>query len=221
MCGRYAIVVAGDGTLQRRFSLEELHEDPAPRFNVAPTQTLPVITRNSPNRVEMMRWGLVPSWAKDASIGSRMINARAETVAEKPAFRRSLRSQRCLVPATGFYEWKRDGDRKTPHFIHLREEPLFAFAGLYDVWRDPDGQTMKTYTILTTAPNALMSEIHNRMPVILRREDEDDWLDPANSEPEHLLPLLRPYPASEMAAYPVSRMVNSPANDAPDLLLQV
>jgi putative SOS response-associated peptidase YedK len=221
MCGRYAIVLAGDGTLQRRFSLEELGDDATPHFNVAPTQTLPVVTRNSPNRVEMMRWGLIPSWAKDMTIGSKMINARAETVAEKPAFRRPLRSQRCLVPASGFFEWKRDGDGKTPHFIHLPEEPLFAFAGLYDVWRDPDGRTIKSYTILTTAPNTLMAEIHNRMPVILRREDEDEWLDPANSEPERLLPLLRSYPASEMAAYPVSRAVNSPANDMPDILLRV
>ena len=211
MCGRYAIVLVGDGTLQRRFSLEEMLEDPQPRFNVAPTQTLPVIVRNSPNHIEMMRWGLIPFWAKDASIGSRMINARAETVAEKPAFRRSLRSQRCLVPASGFFEWKRDGDAKTPHFIHLPDEPLFAFAGLYDSWHDPDGQTVQSYTILTTAPNDLMADIHNRMPVILRREDEDEWLDPENTEPEHLLPLLRPYPASEMAAYPVSKMVNSPA----------
>ncbi len=218
MCGRYAIVLAGDGTLQRRFSLEELRDDPQLRFNVAPTQTLPVITRNSPNRVEMMRWGLIPSWAKDAAIGSKMINARAETVAEKPAFRRPLRSQRCLVPATGFYEWQRDGDRKTPHFIHLPGEPLFAFAGLYDAWRDPDGQTVKTYTILTTEPNDLMASIHNRMPVILRREDEDEWLDPNNTKPEHLLPLLRPYPAGAMAAYPVSRSVNSVRNDAPGLL---
>ncbi len=221
MCGRYAIVLVGDGTLQRRFSIEELLDDPAPRFNVAPTQTLPVITRNSPNRVEMMRWGLIPSWAKDAGIGSKMINARAETVAEKPAFRRSLRSRRCLVPASGFFEWKRDGESKTPHFIHLPDEPLFAFAGLYDVWRDPDGRTVQSYTVLTTQPNELMAEIHNRMPVILRREDEDEWLDPANTEPEHLLPLLRPYPAHDMAAYPVSRMVNSPMNDAPHVLERV
>ena len=221
MCGRYAIVLVGDGTLQRRFSLEELVDEPQPRYNVAPTQTLPVVTRNSPNRVEMMRWGLIPSWAKDASIGSRMINARAETVAEKPAFRRPLRAQRCLVPATGFYEWKRDGDRKAPYFIHLPDEPLFAFAGLYDTWRDPDGQTVKTYTILTTEPNALMAGIHNRMPVILRREDEDEWLDPTNTEAEHLLPLLRPYPSDAMAAYPVSRMVNSPQNDVPALLERV
>lgn len=221
MCGRYAIVLVGDGTLQRRFSLEERIDEPQPRFNVAPTQTLPVITRNSPNRVEMMRWGLIPSWAKDASIGSRMINARAETVAEKPAFRRPLRTQRCLVPATGFYEWKRDGDRKAPHFIHLPDEPLFAFAGLYDIWRNPEGQTVKTYTILTTEPNAVMAGIHNRMPVILRREDEDEWLDPTNTEPEHLLPLLRPYLSDAMAAYPVSRMVNSPQNDVPALLERV
>jgi putative SOS response-associated peptidase YedK len=221
MCGRYAIVLAGDGTLQRRFSLEELRDDPQPRFNAAPTQTLPVVTRNSPNRVEMMRWGLIPSWAKDPSIGSRMINARAETVAEKPAFRKPLRSQRCLVPASGFFEWKREGGGKTPHFIHLPGEPLFAFAGLYDVWRDPDGQVVKSYTILTTEPNDLMADIHNRMPVILRREDEGEWLSPENTEPEHLLPLLRPYPASEMATYPVSRMVNSPSNDTPDILRRV
>lgn len=220
MCGRYALVVVGDGSLQRRFSLEGLFDESPERYNVAPTQTLPVITRNSPNRVAMMRWGLIPSWAKDASISSRMINARAETVAEKPAFRTALRSRRCLVPASGFFEWKREGSGKTPHFVHLPNEPLFAFAGLYDLWRDPDGQTVQSYTIITTEPNDLMSTIHNRMPVILRREDEDEWLDPENAEPEHLLPLLRPYPAGEMAAYPVSRLVNSPMNDAPDVLLR-
>lgn len=220
MCGRYAIVLVGDGSLQRRFSLEELLDDPQPRYNIAPTQTAPVVVRNSPNRVEMMRWGLIPSWAKDASIGNRMINARAETVAEKPAFRASLRSRRCLVPASGFYEWKRDEAGKTPHFIHLVDEPLFAFAGLYDVWRDPDGRAVRSYTILTTEPNALMASIHNRMPVILRREDEGEWLDPENTAPEHLLPLLRPYPAREMEAYPVSKRVNSPTNDTPDLLLR-
>ncbi len=221
MCGRYAIVLVGGGDLQRRFSLENLLDHPQARFNVAPTQTLPVVVRNSPDRVEMMRWGLIPSWAKDASIGSRMINARAETVAEKPAFRRLLRSQRCLVPATGFFEWKREGDGKAPHFIHLPDEPLFAFAGLYDTWHDPNGQTVRSYSIITTEPNEVIAPIHNRMPLILRRDDEDGWLDPENTEPENLLPLLRPYPAHAMAAYPVSRMVNSPANDAPDLLLRI
>jgi putative SOS response-associated peptidase YedK len=221
MCGRYALVPDNDGTFQRRFSLDAPRDEPQPRYNVAPTQTLPVIVRNSPNRVAMMRWGLIPSWAKDAAIGNRMINARAETVAEKPAFRRPLRSQRCLVPASGFFEWKREGDGKTPHFIHLPDEPLFAFAGLYDVWRDPDGQSVQSYTILTTEANAVMAPIHNRMPVILRREDEEEWLDPANSEVEQLLPLLRPYPAEEMAAYPVARLVNSPTNDVPAVLERV
>lgn len=221
MCGRYAIVLDDAGALQRRFSLEELPDDPTPRFNVAPTQTLPVIVRNSPNRVEMMRWGLIPSWAKDAAIGGRMINARAETVAEKPAFKRSLRARRCLVPASGFFEWKREGAAKTPHYIHLTNEPLFAFAGLYDTWRDPAGREVRSYTILTTGPNDLMAPIHDRMPVILDREDEDLWLDPDVVEPERLLPLLRPYPARRMAAYPVSRAVNSPLHDTPDVLERV
>ncbi len=218
MCGRYALVVVGDGALQRRFSLEELLDDPAPRYNVAPTQTLPVIVRHSPNSVALMRWGLIPSWAKDASIGNRMINARAETVAEKPAYRKPFRSQRCLVPASGFFEWQRDGAVKMPYYIHLTDEPLFAFAGLYDVWHDPQGQAVHSYTILTTEPNALMASIHNRMPVILDREDEERWLDPDVTEAEQLLPLLRPYPAQAMAAYPVSRAVNSPLHDAPDVL---
>jgi putative SOS response-associated peptidase YedK len=215
------LVVVGDGSLQRRFSLEELLGEPQPRYNVAPTQTLPVVVRHSPNHLEMMRWGLIPSWAKDASIGSRMINARAETVAEKPAYRGPLRSQRCLVPASGFFEWKRDGARKTPYFIHLTDEPLFAFAGLYDIWHDSDGREVASYSVITTGPNDLMADIHNRMPVILDREDEEIWLDPDTSEPERLLPLLRPYPAREMEAYPVSQVVNSPMNDLPAILERV
>ncbi len=219
MCGRYALILVGDGTLQRRFSLGELLPDTPPRYNVAPTQTLPVVVRHSPNRIEMMRWGLIPSWAKDASIGSRMINARAETVAEKPAYRKPLRSQRCLVPASGFYEWKREGAGKQPYFIHVKDEPLFAFAGLYDCWRDPNGQTVLSYTIITTAANAITAPVHDRMPVILQQEDEGTWLDPDVTEPGHLLSLLRPYSAREMEAYPVSSAVNSPRNDTPDLLV--
>jgi putative SOS response-associated peptidase YedK len=221
MCGRYAIVLVGDGTLQRRFSLEELLDDPQPRYNAAPTQTLPVIVGDGSNTLTTMRWGLIPFWAKDASIGSRMINARAETVAEKPAFKRSLRSRRCLVPATGFFEWKRDGKEKEPYFIHLKNEPLFAFAGLWDNWHDPDGAEIRSFSILTTETNDLMRGIHNRMPVILGRDDEQVWLDPDMSEPERLLPLLRPYPAREMDAFAVSRMVNSPINDFPAVLERV
>jgi putative SOS response-associated peptidase YedK len=221
MCGRYAIVLVGDGTLQRRFSLEELLDEPQARYNAAPTQTLPVIVGDGANNLTMMKWGLIPFWAKDPAIGSRMINARAETVAEKPAFKQSLRSRRCLVPASGFFEWKREGETRTPHYIHLKNEPLFAFAGLYDRWRDPDGQEVLSYSIITTEPNDLMAPIHNRMPVVLDREDEGIWLDPDITDPERLLPLLRPYPARAMEAYPVSRMVNSPSNDSPMILERV
>ena len=221
MCGRYALVVMENGSLQRRFSLEEVLDETVTRYNVAPTQTMPVIVRHSPNHLEMMRWGLVPSWAKDVGVGNRMINARAETVAEKPAYRGPLRSRRCLVPATGFFEWKREGTSRTPYFIHLRDGALFAFAGLYDTWHAPGGEVVRSYTIITTAPNDVTAPIHDRMPVILDPEDEETWLDPDVTEPMHLLPLLRPYPARAMDAYPVSRAVNSPAHDAPDVLAAV
>ncbi len=143
----------------------------------------------------MMRWGLIPSWAKDASGAGRMINARAETVAEKPIYRTALRSRRCLVPANGFFEWRRAGTSRTPYFIRMKDESLFAFAGLYDSWRDPNGVTVMTYTIITTEPNALVATIHDRMPVILHREDENRWLDPDITDPGALVPLLRPHPA--------------------------
>ncbi len=216
MCGRYTLVEVNG--LQRRFALEEALPDAPARYNVAPTQTLPVVVRHSPNHLEWMRWGLVPFWAKDPTIGSRMINARAETVAEKPAFRNAFRSRRCLVPASGFYEWKREANGKTPYYIHLPNAPLFAFAGLHETWRDAQGTAMQTYTIITTAANDLMAPLHDRMPVILHEEDEDLWLDPDATEPERLLPLLRPYPAKAMAAYPVAPIVNSPRNDAATLL---
>ncbi len=222
MCGRYALVVVGDGSLQRRFSLEEFLPDVRPRYNVAPTQTLPVVVRNSPDRVEMMRWGLIPSWAKDASIGSRMINARAETVAEKPAFRRPLRSQRCLVPATGFFEWKREGGGRTPFYFRLRDDALFAFAGLWDVWTNPEGRgEVHSYTIITCPANAVVAPIHDRMPVMLEREAEEAWLDPESSDPKELLPFLHPYPADQMTGHRVGGRVNSVKNDAPELIAPV
>lgn len=216
MCGRYAIMETNE--LQGRFDLAETPPELAPRYNVAPRQTLPTIVRHSPNSVALMRWGFIPFWAKEAAMGDRMINARAETVAEKPAYRRAFRTQRCLVPASGFYEWRRTEQGKQPYFIHLADAPLFAFAGLYDTWRDPAGAEIQTYTIITTAANDLMAPIHDRMPVILDPDDEDLWLDPDATEPERLLPLLRPYPAAAMAAHPVSRSVNSPVNDHADLV---
>jgi putative SOS response-associated peptidase YedK len=215
MCGRYSFVPKQD--FAERFQVENQQLDLQTRYNVAPSQVMPVITRNSPNRAEEMRWGLVPFWAKDPSIGNRMINARAETIAEKPAFRRPLAARRCLVPASGFYEWQRSPEGKVPHYIFLRDAETFAFAGLYEIWKDEAGNALKTYTIITTTPNALMEPIHNRMPVILRREDEALWLDKAAEVPD-LLALLRPYPAELMDAYPVSRAVNSPANDGEELI---
>jgi len=216
MCGRYAL--AAPENLAERFSADAMLEVLAPTFNVAPTRWMPVVVRNSPNRLELMRWGLIPSWAKDASIGARMINARAETLAEKPAFKRLFKSRRCLVPATGFYEWRQEGAGKQPYFIRLADGDTFAFAGLYDFWRDPDGNPVRSYTIITTEPNAVVAPIHNRMPVILSPEAEPDWVDPAVDDLDYLQTLLVPYPAARMVAYPVSKAVNRVTADFPELI---
>jgi putative SOS response-associated peptidase YedK len=215
MCGRYTLVPTEH--FATRFAVESLPDDLEPRYNIAPTQSIPVITRNSPNRVELMRWGLIPSWAKDASIGNKMINARAETVAEKPSFKRALAARRCLVPCSGFYEWRRDDKSKVPYFIFVRNTELFSFAGLYELWKNPSGNLVRSYTIITTTPNKLMENIHNRMPVILRPEDEDVWLD-AESDMAHVLSLLEPFPADQMDCYAVSTAVNSPRYEGPSLI---
>lgn len=216
MCARYGIT--GTTTLLERFDLVNQLLDFGPRYNAAPTQQLPVITNLGVNRVELMRWGLVPFWAKDVKIGNRMINARSETVQEKPAFRKPFRTQRCLVPADYFFEWMAAGDKKVPHLIRLRDQETFAFAGIYDVHRDADGESMHSFSILTVEPNTLMAPIHDRMPVIMRRDDEARWLDIEQSDPAALMALLRPYPSEEMVAYPVSPMVNNPRNNLAAIL---
>lgn len=191
-----------------------------PRFNVAPSQPVPVV-RLAPQQPQpqrelvWLRWGLIPSWAKDPAIGNRMINARAETVAEKPAYRAALRRRRCLVAADGFYEWQRTGKRKQPYFIRMRDDRPFALAGLWEAWEGPDHSSIESCTLLTTEPNELLRPIHDRMPVILAADDYPRWLDPAAEEPGRLAPLLRPYPGGEMVAGPVSTFVNSPANEGP------
>lgn len=215
MCGRY--VLADIQALAQRFQAQSGQMPDAPRYNVAPTQVMPVVVKHSPNQIVMMRWGLVPAWAKDAKQSAPLINARAETLAEKRSFRHLLSTQRCLVPASGFYEWKATETGKIPQYIHLKGESLFTFAGLYDRSVDEHGAETFTYTIITTTPNAVMASIHNRMPVILRQSDEETWLNPDETEPTRLLPLLQPYAAEEMEAYAVSRMVNSPRNDSPQL----
>ena len=208
MCGRFAIAhIPG---FFARFMLHDPEVELQPRYNIAPAQQVPVIVSESPNRLVVMRWGLVPFWAKDQKIGSRLINARAETITTSPAFRSSIKKRRCLVPATGFYEWMKQKGRKTPYYCHLKDDAFFAFAGLYDRWRSPDGTILLSFTIVTTSPNALISKAHNRMPVILRREDEAQWLSPGPLDAIDLKRIFMPYPAGLMEMYPVSPSVGNP-----------
>jgi putative SOS response-associated peptidase YedK len=220
MCGRF--VYYGQPSLfQERFAVADEPPPFEPAYNITAGYVLPVIARSSPNRAVFMKWGLVPFWAKELSIGYKMINARAEGIEAKPAFRKPIRSQRCLVPANGFYEWQQVSEPgkapKQPYFIHLQDREVFAFAGIYDVWRDPEGQELRTFAIVTTQPNEFTARIHNRMPVILAPEEEDAWLD-GSTRLDHVLALLRPYPAAAMAAHPVAKLVNNPRANGPELL---
>lgn len=193
-----------------------------PRHNVSPSHEVAVVRVLPPDRerkLDLLRWGLIPPWSKDSSLsGGRMINARSESVTEKPSFRTPLKRQRCLVPADGFYEWKKADKRNQPYFIRLKTESPFAFAGLWEKWTGPDGKGVGTFTILTTYANEFLKDIHERMPVILHPEDYDAWLDPKIQDPTAVLPLLKPYPVEEMEAYPVGPYVNSPKNDGPDCI---
>jgi putative SOS response-associated peptidase YedK len=185
MCGRY--VLADIAALAERFDVTVDPTTTTPRYNVAPTQSVPVVVKQSPNRLVLMRWGLVPSWSKDGKTDQLLINARAETLAQKRTFSKLLSSQRCLVPASGFYEWQKTGSEKIPHYISLQDESLLAFAGLYDRWTDAQGTEIFSYTIITTEPNTLMAPIHNRMPAILHRDEEAFWLNPDETEASRLL----------------------------------
>jgi putative SOS response-associated peptidase YedK len=215
MCGRYR--------LSRRKQLVEEYFDTVsdepdwtPRYNIAPTQPVPVIRQHPKEPVRqlsLMKWGLIPSWSKDSSGAARMINARSETASTKPAFRDALKSRRCLIPADGFYEWKRDGKTKQPFCFEVNQGQLFAFAGLWDRWKDPSGNWINTCSILTTTPNAVTSAVHDRMPVILDPDSYDLWLDPGMTKVEAVSDLLRPCDASRMRSYPVSTRVNHVAND--------
>ena len=191
----------------------------ASRYNIAPSQQVPVIVKTERgNEAKPMKWGLVPSWAPDPSIGNRMINARAETLLEKPSFRKLVSERRCVIPADGFYEWRREGNQKVPVWIHLKNKEPFAFAGLWDEWREFDtGHVLNTFTIITTDPNSLVKQIHNRMPVIYDREMGQQWLDRnyANS-PTNLAAALPPCPSEYMEAWDVSTLVNAPENDSPE-----
>jgi putative SOS response-associated peptidase YedK len=214
MCGRYTLKTPVE-KLAEEFGFEASSVELPPNYNVAPTQQVAAVLEEGGERhLELLRWGLIPSWADDPGIGSRMINARAETAPEKPSFRRAFRERRCLIPADGFYEWRRTNGAKQPYYIRMKEGRPFAFAGLWESWKDDGDPEIRSCTILTTGPNDLLAEIHDRMPVILPAGSYDAWLDP-EADRDELYGLLAPYPEDEMEAYPVSRFVNSPQNNDP------
>jgi len=222
MCGRYTLTASPE-QLRQAFPGFDIPDQTPSRYNIAPTQPVAVIPNDGRNRLDFYVWGLIPSWAKDPSIGNRMINARAETLLEKPAFRAAFRRRRCLIPADGFYEWmQQPGSKtKTPMLIRKQAGKPFAFGGLWETWNSPDGSQILSCTIITTEPNPLMAAIHNRMPLILPEEAYDLWLEPGEARSETLQALLQPYPAQEMEAFPVSTLVNSPSNDVPDCVLPI
>lgn len=217
MCGRFTLTINPEDS----FGEVDFPDQFAPRFNIAPTQPILAVPNDARNKADFFLWGLIPSWSKDPSIANKLINARGETLAEKPSFRGSFKHKRCLIPADGFYEWKAQtgAKTKTPYFIHMKDRKPFAFAGLWDEWQSPAGAAVRTCTIITTAPNELMSTLHNRMPLILDEKNYADWIDPAPRTPDSLLQLIQPFPADKMSAYAVSTLVNSPGSDRAEMVV--
>lgn len=212
MCGRWATPYTREN-IQRHYRVSAPLFRPS--YNIAPGTVETVIVKNGGWKAEQMKWGLVPFWAKDPKIGYKMINARAESIADKPSFRKAFATQRCLIPAGGFYEWRHDGSRKIPYYIRLKNTKIFSLAGLFDTWKDPQGELLKTFTIVTTGANAVMKPIHDRMPVVLPEEYERVWLEEGDTE--KLLALLRPYPHEDnMDAYPVTSKMNDPSYNEED-----
>ena len=216
MCGRYAFYSPAEAV--RQFFSVDSELDLRPRYNITPTQDVPVIRRRDGSKeLVLLHWGLVPFWAKEKSIGNRMINARAETVAEKPSFRNALKSRRCLVLANGFYEWQKTDGAKQPHYICMQDERPMAFAGLWESW-DKEDELLESCAIITTTANELVAPIHHRMPVILNMGQQTDWLSEAPLDADQLRSTLLPSPAGEMIAWPVDRKVNSPGNQGSELI---
>lgn len=219
MCGRFAFYSPHE-SVTRLFPVEDV-PPLQPRYNLAPTQFVASVRqlKDEPPKIALLRWGLIPFWAKDKAIGNRMINARAETVHEKPAYRAAFRKRRCLILADGFYEWHREGELKIPHFIHRRDGDPFAMAGLWESWNDGvSDKPLDSCTIVTTDANSFMTDLHNRMPVILQARNYADWLDPGNSDLEGLRELLIPLAGEVLAEHAVSREVNNPRNDDASLI---
>ncbi len=224
MCGRFTLALEHERLLLQ-YGFADVDFTFRPRYNIAPMQESPVVALDDGRKVlQLMRWGLVPSWSKDETIGNRLINARAETVREKPSFRTSFKRRRCLVPATGYFEWKElpgslpTKKLKAPMYFTVRDGEPFSFAGLWDTWERFDGKRLSTFTIITTEPNTLAAQVHNRMPVILQRSEESMWLE---GDDEAASSLLRPYPETDLSVFEVSKVVNSPRNDSPECIVRV
>ncbi|MBM4762014.1 SOS response-associated peptidase [Bacillus sp. B15-48] len=224
MCGRFTLTATTE-QLMGRFEIESflLEADYAPNYNVAPSQSVPAVINNGNiNKMGFLKWGLIPPWAKETKIGYKMINARAETLIEKPSFRHAYRKKRCLIPADSFYEWKRNENQtKTPMRIKLKSDELFAMAGLWEQWQSPDGESIFSCTVITTTANELIKDVHHRMPVILNREDEKVWLNPSITEPNRLQSLLKPFNSALMEIYEVSSLINSPKNNSIELIRKI
>jgi putative SOS response-associated peptidase YedK len=217
MCGRY-VLAASPELVQKEFNLDSAPKL-APRYNIAPTQPVAIITNDAPKELTIVKWGLIPSWSKDAKIASTLINARSETADSKPSFRSAFKYRRCLIPVTGFYEWLATDDGKIPHFIHVKNQELASFAGLWEVWRNPEGDEVWTCSILTTDANEKIQHLHHRMPVILDEKDRDTWLDKSTDVNELRL-LMKIYDSDKIDLYPVSKAVNSVKNDDSSLLVE-
>ena len=221
MCGRFT-QTNKPKEIEKEFSVKVSDKTFfKPRYNIAPTQIIPAVLESGGERIiNQLRWGLLPSWAKDDSIGRKLINARAETLSEKPSFRNAFRSRRCIIPASGFYEWQKVvKGAKQPFYFYLKEKEIFGFAGLWEEWLDKEsGELLETCTIITTEANRVLEPVHERMPVILKPKDYEQWLDEKQNDTDKLQKLLAPYPAKEMTAHAVSRAVNVPSNDSPELI---
>jgi len=217
MCGRYTLSRIEE--IRHRFGIDDCDVGLTARYNIAPEQVVPVVIRDDRNRLELMKWGLIPFWSKEPK--SLAINARIEGILSKPSYRKPIRCQRCLVPSTGFYEWKKEPAEKVPFYICRKDVALFAFAGIYDRWKQPDGAELKTFAIVTTTPNEFMAQVHNRMPVILSPEQEELWLTTEPGRTDAMLKSLQPLSPELMEMYPVSRRVNWVRNDSPDLIQRV
>jgi len=223
MCGRYSLIESEENLENWFQAVMDEVEQLENNYNVAPTHNMPVVgqNRDGERTIQKFRWGLLPFWAKEKKVGYSMVNARAESIDTKKSFKRSFEKYRCLVPATGFFEWKGEKGNKTPYHIFPTHKPMFAFAGIYNVWESPEGEKIPTYSIITTDANEKMSELHDRMPVMLLKEEWDEWLDPDNHNMKGLKELLKPFPDDAIDFYEVSKKVNNVRNNSEELLEKV